>query len=226
MAEAKKILVIEDDKFLSMVLKGRLEHEGFVVSQALDGEEGLKMIRSIPPDLILLDLIIPKISGFEVLETMHADPQLEKIPVVVASNLGQDSDIQKAKSLGALDYYVKATTPVDDIAGMVKKVLGVEDTPQVQEQIPSQDQPAAAPSMPQYVEPQVPEVAQVPSEMPPQMPAEPQAILENQSPVEVQQPIQPEVQPAQTEVQVTQPEVQPIQPPEQIPPENPPSQTQ
>lgn len=118
----KKILIVEDDPFFSMVLKGRLEKENFIVHQAFDGEEALKMAREDVPDLIILDLIIPKLSGFEFLETAFADPALNKVPVVVASNLGQDSDIEKAKRLGVLDYYVKVRTSVDDLVKMLTAI--------------------------------------------------------------------------------------------------------
>lgn len=123
MADVKKILVVEDDRFLSLVLKGKLEKEGFLVLQAYDGEEGLQMIKKELPDLVMLDLIMPKVSGFELLEKISIDPQLSQIPVVVASNLGQESDIAKAKSLGVLEYYVKVKTSVDDLVKMLKNMM-------------------------------------------------------------------------------------------------------
>lgn len=119
----KNILIVEDDPFFSMILKGRLEKEGFTIRQAFDGEQALKMARELTPDLVILDLIIPKLSGFEFLETIFSDPQLNKVPVVVASNLGQDSDIEKAKRLGVLDYYVKVRTSVDDLVKMLTNIV-------------------------------------------------------------------------------------------------------
>ncbi len=118
-----KILIIEDDHFLSSILKGRLEKEGLTVRQAFDGEEGLTALKQDKPDLVLLDLIMPKKSGFEVLETVSLDPELNRIPIMIASNLGQDSDIQKAKSLGAVEYYVKVRTSIDELAQLVKNVI-------------------------------------------------------------------------------------------------------
>jgi DNA-binding response OmpR family regulator len=118
-----QILIIEDDRFLSSILKGRLEKEGFTVLQAFDGEEGLSVLRQGRPDLILLDLIMPKMSGFEVLQAISSDPELNTIPVMIASNLGQDSDIQKAKELGAIDYYVKVRTSIDELAQIVKNIV-------------------------------------------------------------------------------------------------------
>lgn len=119
----KNILIVEDDPFFSMILKGRMEKNGFIVRQAFDGEQALTMAREQAPDLIILDLIIPKISGFEFLETIFSDPQLNRVPVVVASNLGQDSDIEKAKRLGVLDYYVKVRTSVDDLVKMLTSIV-------------------------------------------------------------------------------------------------------
>lgn len=123
MPEGPKILIIEDDRFLSSILKTRLEKEGFNVSQAFDGDEGIAFLKQNKPDLILLDIIMPKMSGFEVLQTISLDPELNSIPVMIASNLGQDSDIQKAKSLGAVDYYVKVRTSIDELAQMVKNLV-------------------------------------------------------------------------------------------------------
>ncbi len=119
----KNILIVEDDPFFSMILKGRLEKEGFGIRQAFDGEQALQMAREQAPDLIILDLIIPKLSGFEFLETIFSDPQLNRVPVVVASNLGQESDIEKAKRLGVLDYYVKVRTSVDDLVKMLTNIV-------------------------------------------------------------------------------------------------------
>ncbi len=121
--DGNKILIIEDDRFLSSILKTRLEKEGFSVAQAFDGEEGLNALKQNKPDLILLDLIMPKKSGFEVLEAVSLDPELNRIPVMIASNLGQDSDIQKAKSMGAVEYYVKVRTSIDELAQLVKNVI-------------------------------------------------------------------------------------------------------
>ena len=119
-----KILLVEDDQFLSSLLKNRLEKEKFEVKLAHNGAEALTALREMKPDLILLDLILPGKSGFEVLEEMRADPQLRdriSIPVVIISNLGQESDMERGKELGAVDYFVKAKISIDDL---VKKVNG------------------------------------------------------------------------------------------------------
>ena len=117
------ILIIEDDHFLSSILKSRLEKESFKVLQAFDGNEGLEVLKNKHPELILLDLILPGVSGFEVLETLGADPATSDIPVIVVSNLGQEADIQKAKELGAVDYYVKVRTSIDDLAKVAKNLI-------------------------------------------------------------------------------------------------------
>lgn len=123
-ATITKILIIEDERFLSTILKNRFEKEGFAISQAFDGEEAVGLLNSEKPDLIVLDLILPKKSGFEVLESISKDPQLSQIPVVILSNLGQESDMEKAKSLGALEYYIKVRTSIDSFVGVVKNILG------------------------------------------------------------------------------------------------------
>jgi DNA-binding response OmpR family regulator len=123
-----KILIIEDDRFLSSILKTRLEKDGLNVLQAYDGDEGIEMVRKEHPSLVLLDLIMPKVSGFEVMEKIASDPELSSTPVMIASNLGQDSDIQKARNLGAIDYYVKVRTSIDELAQIVKNLVEKNNT--------------------------------------------------------------------------------------------------
>jgi len=122
----KKVLVIEDDVFLAQLLTNRLEKLGVVVSRAADGEEGLKMIRDIVPDLALLDLILPKKSGFEVLEAVRADPATQNIPIIIVSNLGQEEDIAHGKQLGVVEYFIKAKTSIDGLVGKVRDILVTE----------------------------------------------------------------------------------------------------
>lgn len=119
----KKVLVIEDDAFLSQLLANRLKKAGMNVLRAADGEEGLKVLRANLPHLVLLDLILPQKSGFEVLEEMRADPSIQGIPVIIISNLGQESDISKGKELGAVEYFVKAKTSIDGLVERVKAIL-------------------------------------------------------------------------------------------------------
>jgi CheY-like chemotaxis protein len=117
------VLLIEDDPFLSSVLRLKLEKESFKVVRAADGDEALDFLteQGIKPDLILLDLILPKKNGFEVLETIRQDPLLEKLPVIIISNLGQPSDIERGKALGIIDYFVKARLSIEELVTKVKQ---------------------------------------------------------------------------------------------------------
>ena len=121
MADAnKRIMVIEDDRFLSSLIKARLEKDGFGVIQAFDGEEAIQTLKQERPDLILLDLIMPKVTGFEVLQTISITPGFEHIPVVILSNLAQESDLEKARQLGAKEYFVKVKISIDDLISRIK----------------------------------------------------------------------------------------------------------
>ena len=121
----KKVLVAEDDLSLSQILSSRLTRAGVEVIKARDGEEALKAIRETKPDLILLDLILPgKLDGFEVLQKIQEDPTIGRRPVVIISNLGQEGDIQKVKQLGAVEYFIKAQTSIEDLVNKIKGILG------------------------------------------------------------------------------------------------------
>ena len=121
----KKILLVEDDPFLSSLLKNRLQKEGLDVSLAKDGDEALEFLRTTKPDLVLLDLILPKKSGFEVLEEIHKNPQYGKLSIIIVSNLGQPEDITRTLQLGAVEYFVKAKTSIDELIEKVKNFLQV-----------------------------------------------------------------------------------------------------
>ncbi|MDP3995741.1 MAG: response regulator [bacterium] len=118
------ILVVEDDKFLRELISKKLINEGYNISQAVDGEEGLKKIKEEKPDLVLLDLILPGIDGFEVLARAKEEPEVIKIPVIILSNLGQKEDVEKGINLGAVDYLVKAHFTPGEIIEKIKKILG------------------------------------------------------------------------------------------------------
>ncbi|HUC01708.1 MAG TPA: response regulator [Candidatus Paceibacterota bacterium] len=118
--EPKTIMIIEDDRFLSSLMKARLEKEGFAVAQAFDGEEAIGLLKQTMPAVIILDLIMPKVTGFEVLQMISITPQLDKVPVVILSNLAQDSDIAKAQQLGAKDYFIKVKVSIDDLITRIK----------------------------------------------------------------------------------------------------------
>lgn len=110
-----KVLVAEDDKFLSKVYQTKLSKAGFEIQMAQDGEEALQALRSFVPDVILLDLMMPKKDGFQVLQAINADEKLKSIPVIVTSNLGQPEDKKKAMDLGAKSYIIKSDTPIQEI---------------------------------------------------------------------------------------------------------------
>ncbi len=118
-----KILIIEDDKFLRELIAQKLTKENFEASEAVDGEDGIKKIKSEEPDLILLDLILPGIDGFEVLSRMRGDPALAVIPVIILSNLGQKEDVEKGLKLGAVDYLIKAHFTPGEIIDKIKAAL-------------------------------------------------------------------------------------------------------
>ena len=120
-----KVLLVEDDPFLSSLLKNRLQKEGIEITLAKDGEEALNFLKSTKPDLILLDLILPKKSGFEVMEEMREDPQMQfqGLPIIIISNLGQPEDISRGKALGAIEYFVKAKTSIDELVNKIKDFL-------------------------------------------------------------------------------------------------------
>ena len=123
MENAVKILLVEDDPFLSNLLRVRLQKENIEVVLAKDGEEAVKKLTEVRPAVILLDLILPKKSGFEVLEHISTDPQLRDLPVIIISNLGQTSDIQRGKEFGAIEYFVKAKISIDDLILKIKEFL-------------------------------------------------------------------------------------------------------
>ncbi|OGY78483.1 MAG: hypothetical protein A3B74_02045 [Candidatus Kerfeldbacteria bacterium RIFCSPHIGHO2_02_FULL_42_14] len=120
-----KILIIEDDQFLSELCQTKLGKEGYQVVTALDGETGLQKAITEKPELILLDLLLPGIDGFEVLKKIkaHSEEAVRNIPVLLFSNFGQEDKIQMGMSLGAIDYLVKANFTTDEIVNKIKKVL-------------------------------------------------------------------------------------------------------
>lgn len=117
------ILVVEDDKFLRELITQKLIKENYEVSEAIDGEQGIKKIKEEKPDLILLDLILPGIDGFEVLARMKKDSELSSIPVIIFSNLGQKEDVERGLKLGASDYLIKAHFTPGEIIEKIKKTL-------------------------------------------------------------------------------------------------------
>jgi DNA-binding response OmpR family regulator len=119
-----RVLYIEDEKFFADTVEKVLSTAGYAVKQAADGEVGLKLAREWHPQLILLDLLLPKIEGFEVLKQLKADLGTQSIPIVILSNLNSEDDVKKATDLGAKHFFVKAVTMPTNIVNMVKGVIG------------------------------------------------------------------------------------------------------
>ncbi len=121
----KRILIVEDDRFLRQACEAGLERRGFTLVTAADGEEGLRLARTEAPDLILLDILMPKMSGIEVLRALKADEGTRNIPVLVLSNSSQEDSMQQAMTLGAVAYLVKANLSLDQLGDRVAKLLEV-----------------------------------------------------------------------------------------------------
>lgn len=118
-----RLLLVEDDRFLRKAAEVMLRRHGFEVLTAADGEAGLAVARESRPALILLDLIMPRMQGFQVIEHLKQDPETAGIPVIVMSNLGQESDVQRAMDAGAVAYVVKSNVALHDLADRVRAVL-------------------------------------------------------------------------------------------------------
>lgn len=121
----KHILLVEDDDALANVYLTRLQAEGFNVVRANNGEEALSQVQKVKPDLILLDVMMPKVSGFDVLDMLRNTPTTANIKVIMLTALSQDSDKERAKSLGADDYLVKSQVVISDVVDKVKYHLGL-----------------------------------------------------------------------------------------------------
>ncbi|HUW72169.1 MAG TPA: response regulator [Candidatus Humimicrobiaceae bacterium] len=119
----KKILIVEDDKFLRELIVQKLIKENYETSEAIDGEQGIKKVKEERPDLVLLDLILPGVDGFEVLSQKKEDPNVAQIPVIILSNLGQKEDVERGLKLGAVDYLIKAHFTPGEIIEKIKNVL-------------------------------------------------------------------------------------------------------
>lgn len=120
-----KILVVEDDEFLANIYKTKLGIEGFAVVAAKDGEAGIKAAKKEMPDLMLLDILMPKMDGFEVLKALKADSKLKRIKVIMLTNLGQKEDVDRGLELGADDYLIKAHFLPSETVAKIKKILNL-----------------------------------------------------------------------------------------------------
>jgi len=120
----KKILLIEDEELIITLLQRKLEKEGYQVSVAKDGIEGMEKMREDSPDLILLDIVMPRMGGFEVMEEMRKEKELKIIPIIIISNSGQPVELDRAKKLGARDWLIKTEFDPQEVLTKVKKQIG------------------------------------------------------------------------------------------------------
>ncbi len=123
----KTILIIEDEEVLASFLKRKLSRRGYRSIVAADGKEGLKKIKEIRPDLILLDIVMPKMDGFEVMEAKQKIEAIKDIPIIIISNSGQPVEISRAQKLGAKDWIIKTNFDPEEVVGKVEKIF----TPQL-----------------------------------------------------------------------------------------------
>ena len=121
-----KLIIIEDDPFLLSILAEKLKEAGFGIETAIDGEDGLDKIKAGNFDLVLLDMVLPKIDGFKILEELRGGNQIKKIPVIILSNLYDKNNIDKAILLGAKEYIVKAYNTPEEIVLKIKSFLNKE----------------------------------------------------------------------------------------------------
>lgn len=119
----KKIAIIEDEQSLLWALCDQLECAEYEMLTALDGKYGLEMVKKQKPDLILLDIVLPKMDGFSVLRALKKDPKTKKIPVVILSNLAQDLDKEKGIKLGAEKYLVKTDVEIEELPKIIKRYI-------------------------------------------------------------------------------------------------------
>jgi CheY-like chemotaxis protein len=121
---AKKILLIEDEEIIVDLLQRKLGQEGYEVMVARNGREGLEAMRQAQPDVILLDIVMPWMGGFEVMEEMNKFPELKKIPVIIISNSGQPVELDRAKELGAKDWLIKTEFDPQEVIDKVVRQIG------------------------------------------------------------------------------------------------------
>jgi CheY-like chemotaxis protein len=121
---AKKILLIEDENLLIDLLQKKLAEAGYLVSLARNGQEGMELMRKNNPDIVLLDIIMPKMGGFEVLEEKAKDNLLRDIPVIIISNSGQPVELDRAKKLGAKDWLIKTEFDPQEVLDKVINQIG------------------------------------------------------------------------------------------------------
>lgn len=211
------ILIVEDDVALSEIYKIRLEAEGYRVVTAQDGEEGLATVVTEKPDLILSDVMMPRVSGFDMLDILKRTPNTRNIKVIMMTALGGDDHRERGESLGANAYLVKSQVGIEDVVAAVKKVLA---EPNVAQQVaPANEAPTVAPA-PQRVVPVAPVANPAPTTPAPATPATTPV-----SPAPATPPAAPTVVPPTPPVTSPTPMPAPIPTPEVAPnePTNPPT---
>jgi len=124
MENGKKVVLVEDDSLMAGILATHLISEGLAVVSVTDGAKAFERIKDEHPDIVLLDIILPSMSGFDVLQKLKQDETTKAIPVLIISNLGSKEEIQKGMSLGAAGYLVKANSTVEEITAKAVEVLG------------------------------------------------------------------------------------------------------
>ena len=117
------VLIVEDDVFLAEIYQKKFEMEGFKISMATNGEKGLADIKKKKPDIVLLDILLPKLDGFAVLEAAKADSSIKNIPIILLTNLGQKDDVQRGLDEGAEDYLIKTHFKPSEVVDKVRAVL-------------------------------------------------------------------------------------------------------
>lgn len=120
----KTVLIVEDDNFLRGLSAGKLSDEGYKVSTATNGEEAIKVATEEKPMIILLDLLLPNVDGFTALESIRKVEGLEKTPVIVFSNLGEEKDVVRARELGATEFMIKSNFTLDELVEKIKSIIG------------------------------------------------------------------------------------------------------
>jgi len=118
-----RILIVEDDPYIMRVYERKFQAEGFTIATAKNGEEGLEKVKEAKPDIILLDLVMPKKDGFEFVRELRKDDTYAKTPIIVLTNLGQEHDIERAQKLGISAYLLKSNQSIQDVFEMVQKTL-------------------------------------------------------------------------------------------------------
>ena len=119
----KKILVVEDDTYLANAYRVKLVKSGFEIKNAFDGEEALEVLKMFIPDIILLDIVMPKKDGFETLREIKLDEKLKNIPVILCTNLGQKEDIDRGMQLGANEFFIKTDFPLSSLIEKIENLL-------------------------------------------------------------------------------------------------------